>query len=111
MTWPRVIGNISLDQAIYPNGSTYHFLGGEAPNIACAAASRGTQVGPISVGGDDLRWIATDERLGGGRLEPLLAPTAFVQLEEDAAAIARVDEDLFVSAFAAAAEGLVPELP
>ena len=40
-----------------------------------------------------------------------LAPTAFVQLEKDTAAIARVDEDLVVSAFAASAEWLVAELP
>lgn len=73
MTWLGVIGNISLDTASYPDGSTYRQLGGAALHVALAAASaaKGAAVAPIAVVGDDLAWITTDDRLAALQLASL----------------------------------------
>ncbi len=58
-----VIGNISRDQAIYPDGRHYEFLGGAALHVALAAARAGLQAAPISVVGCDLADVMDDPRL------------------------------------------------
>ena len=60
-----VIGNISRDLAIYPDGTRVTMLGGAALHIAMAAARAGLPAAPISVIGTDLRWILGDQRLTG----------------------------------------------
>ncbi len=60
-----VIGNISLDTAIYPNGPSRTTLGGGALHVALAATRAGLAAGPVSVIGSDLDRIRTDSRLAG----------------------------------------------
>lgn len=59
-----VIGNISYDHAIYPDGRHYEFLGGAALHVALAAAQAGLQAAPIAVVGHDLAEVMDDPRLG-----------------------------------------------
>jgi sugar/nucleoside kinase (ribokinase family) len=58
-----VIGNISRDQAIYPDGHSVELLGGAALYVALAAARAGLPSAPIAVIGSDLGWIRDDVRL------------------------------------------------
>lgn len=60
-----VIGNISRDQATYPDGRCIDLLGGAALHVALAAARAGLPTAPIAVIGRDLSWIGHDTRLGG----------------------------------------------
>jgi sugar/nucleoside kinase (ribokinase family) len=60
-----VIGNISRDLAIYPNGAHFEMVGGAALHIALAAARVGLPASPVSVIGTDLGWITADPRLTG----------------------------------------------
>jgi sugar/nucleoside kinase (ribokinase family) len=58
-----VIGNISRDTAVYPDGRQFEMLGGAALYIARAATGAGLPAAPVSVIGSDLGWITTDPRL------------------------------------------------
>lgn len=58
-----VIGNISRDQAAYPDGRRYAFVGGAALQVALGAARSGLAAAPIAVIGHDLAWILHDPRL------------------------------------------------
>ncbi len=58
-----VIGNISCDIAIYPDGRRFESLGGAALHVARAAAVAGLTCAPVSVVGADLSWIRSDPRL------------------------------------------------
>jgi sugar/nucleoside kinase (ribokinase family) len=58
-----VIGNISRDLAVYPDGRTHELLGGAALHVARSAARSGLTSAPISVIGRDLGWIGDDPRL------------------------------------------------
>jgi sugar/nucleoside kinase (ribokinase family) len=58
-----VIGNISRDLAVYPDGRRYELLGGAALHVAQAAARIGLASAPVSVIGPDLDWIRGDSRL------------------------------------------------
>ncbi len=60
-----VIGNISRDLAVYPDGRRFELLGGAALHVARAAARAGLAAAPVSVIGTDLAWIRTDPRLAG----------------------------------------------
>jgi sugar/nucleoside kinase (ribokinase family) len=63
MTALAVIGNISRDIAVYPEGRRHALLGGAALHVARAAARAGLAAAPISVIGSDLGWIRGDPRL------------------------------------------------
>jgi sugar/nucleoside kinase (ribokinase family) len=58
-----VVGNISRDLAIYPDGSQFELLGGAALHVARSAARAGLTSALISVIGADLDWIRSDPRL------------------------------------------------
>jgi sugar/nucleoside kinase (ribokinase family) len=58
-----VIGNISRDLALYPDGRSFDLLGGAALHVACAASQAGLSCAPISVIGTDLGWMRHDPRL------------------------------------------------
>jgi sugar/nucleoside kinase (ribokinase family) len=58
-----VIGNISRDLALYPDGRRFEQLGGAALHVARAANRAGLSSAPISVIGADLSWIRHDVRL------------------------------------------------
>jgi sugar/nucleoside kinase (ribokinase family) len=60
-----VLGNISRDQAIYPDGRRFSLLGGAALHVARAACRAGVACGLVSVIGTDLDWIRSDPRLAG----------------------------------------------
>lgn len=67
-----VIGNISLDHAVFPGGGRHTAVGGAALHISLAATAAGLPATPVAVTGDDLRWLPTDPSLarldwsGGG---------------------------------------------
>ncbi len=63
MSTLAVIGNISRDLAVYPDGRRFEQLGGAAFHVARAAVKAGVPAAPISVIGADLRWIHSDPRL------------------------------------------------
>lgn len=63
MSGLAVIGNISRDLAVYPDGRRFELLGGAALHVARAAARAGLASAPVSVIGTDLAWIRTDPRL------------------------------------------------
>jgi len=58
-----VIGNISRDRAIYPDGRHVELLGGAALHVALAATRAGLPSAPVAVIGRDLDWIRDDVRL------------------------------------------------
>jgi sugar/nucleoside kinase (ribokinase family) len=58
-----VIGNISRDRVIYPDGRNVELLGGAALHVALAATRAGLPSAPIAVIGRDLGWIRDDIRL------------------------------------------------
>ena len=58
-----VIGNISRDRAIYPDGRHVELLGGAALHVALAATQAGLPSAPVAVIGSDLGWIRDDVRL------------------------------------------------
>jgi sugar/nucleoside kinase (ribokinase family) len=58
-----VIGNISIDTALYPGGQRHDLLGGAALHVALAAAGAGIHASPISVVGGELLHLRTDPRL------------------------------------------------
>ena len=58
-----VIGNISRDRVIYPDGRNVELLGGAALHVALAATRAGLPSAPIAVIGSDLGWIRDDVRL------------------------------------------------
>jgi sugar/nucleoside kinase (ribokinase family) len=58
-----VIGNISRDRAIYPDGRHVDLLGGAALHVALAATRAGLPSAPVAVIGSDLGWIRDDVRL------------------------------------------------
>jgi len=60
-----VLGNISRDLAIYPDGRRFELLGGAALHVARAAFRAGLAAAPVSVIGADLGWIRGDPRLAG----------------------------------------------
>jgi sugar/nucleoside kinase (ribokinase family) len=60
-----VLGNISRDQAIYPDGRRFDLLGGAALHVARAAHQAGMACALVSVIGADLDWIRSDPRLAG----------------------------------------------
>jgi sugar/nucleoside kinase (ribokinase family) len=60
-----VLGNISRDHAIYPDGRQLDLLGGAALHVARAASQAGLASAPVSVIGTDLAWIRSDPRLSG----------------------------------------------
>jgi sugar/nucleoside kinase (ribokinase family) len=60
-----VLGNISRDQAIYPDGRRFGLLGGAALYVAHAACRAGMACALVSVIGADLDWIRSDPRLAG----------------------------------------------
>ena len=60
-----VLGNISRDLAIYPDGRQFELLGGAALHVARAAFRAGLAAAPVSVIGADLGWIRGDPRLAG----------------------------------------------
>lgn len=61
MTRLAVIGNISVDTAVYPD-SRRTTLGGAALHIALAATRTGLATAPVSVIGTDLDHLRTDRR-------------------------------------------------
>lgn len=65
MTALAVIGNISRDLTIYPDGREYELLGGAAFHVAQGAIHAGLAAAPVSVIGSDLAWIKDDPRLAG----------------------------------------------
>ncbi len=65
MSGLAVIGNISRDLAVYPDGRRFELLGGAALHVARAAARAGIASAPVSVIGADLAWVRTDPRLAG----------------------------------------------
>ena len=74
MTWPVaprpaglvVIGNITLDHEIHPDGQhTPISVGGAALRVAMAAAGAGLPAAPVSVVGDDLRDLPRIHVVGG----------------------------------------------
>ena len=58
-----VLGNISRDLAIYPDGRQFELIGGAALHVAQAASRAGLAAAPVSVIGADLGWIRGDPRL------------------------------------------------
>jgi sugar/nucleoside kinase (ribokinase family) len=60
-----VLGNISRDQAIYPDGRRFDLLGGAALHVARAGHRTGMACALVSVIGTDLDWIRGDPRLAG----------------------------------------------
>lgn len=58
-----VIGNISRDIAIYPDGRRHEMLGGAALHVARASSAAGLPAACVSVVGHDLAWIRSDPRL------------------------------------------------
>ena len=60
-----VLGNISRDQAIYPDGRRFELLGGAALHVARAAHHAGMACALVSVIGADLNWIRSNPRLAG----------------------------------------------
>jgi len=58
-----VIGNISRDHVIYPDGRHAELLGGAALHVALAATRAGLPSAPVAVIGSDLGWIRDDVRL------------------------------------------------
>jgi sugar/nucleoside kinase (ribokinase family) len=60
-----VLGNISRDHAIYPDGRRSELLGGAALHVARAAHQAGMACALVSVIGADLDWIRSDPRLAG----------------------------------------------
>jgi sugar/nucleoside kinase (ribokinase family) len=58
-----VLGNISRDKAIYPDGRRFGLLGGAALHVARAAHRAGMACALVSVIGADLDWIRSDPRL------------------------------------------------
>ncbi len=65
MSQLAVLGNISRDLAIYPDGRRFELLGGAALHVARAAFRAGLAAAPVSVIGADLGWIRGDPRLAG----------------------------------------------
>lgn len=62
MHYLGVVGNISFDRTVYPDGRQYSLVGGAALHVAIAATRAGQPADPISVIGDDLAWIIDDPR-------------------------------------------------
>jgi sugar/nucleoside kinase (ribokinase family) len=60
-----VLGNISRDQAIYPDDRRFELLGGAALHVARAAYHAGMTCALVSVIGADLDWMRSDPRLAG----------------------------------------------
>jgi hypothetical protein len=58
-----VIGNISRDRVIYPDGRNVELLGGAAVHVALAATRAGLPSAPVAIIGSDLGWICDDVRL------------------------------------------------
>ena len=58
-----VIGNISRDRVIYPDGRNVELLGGAALHVALAATRAGLPSAPVAIIGNDLSWIRDDVRL------------------------------------------------
>lgn len=58
-----VIGNISRDLTIHPDGRTIEMIGGAALYLALAATRAGLPTAPVSVIGTDLDWVTADPRL------------------------------------------------
>lgn len=52
-----VVGNISIDTSSPPEKPVYRMVGGAALYVAAAAVQTGVAASPISVIGEDLRWI------------------------------------------------------
>ncbi|HEY2579950.1 MAG TPA: carbohydrate kinase family protein [Streptosporangiaceae bacterium] len=65
MSTLAVLGNISRDQAIYPDGRRFDLLGGAALHLARAAHHAGMACALVSIIGADLDWIRSDPRLTG----------------------------------------------
>jgi sugar/nucleoside kinase (ribokinase family) len=95
MSTLAVLGNISRDSAIYPDGRIFQLLGGAALHVALAASQAGMNAAPVSVIGTDLAWIRDDPRLTGVDLTQVKlaqgASCTFDLVYDDAGTLIRAD--------------------
>lgn len=96
-----VIGNISRDKTVYPDGRCFELLGGAALYVALAAATAGLPAAPVSVIGTDLRKITTDPRLDSiGRAHIKMVPGRSCEFRityGDGGQVTAIDSDFGVS--------------
>lgn len=101
MTRLAVIGNVSLDTAVYPDGRRATALGGAALHIALAATRAGLAATPVSVIGTDLDHIRADRRFDGidwsGTVTRSGRSTTFTLIYNTQGELAELDADYGVA--------------
>jgi sugar/nucleoside kinase (ribokinase family) len=97
-----VIGNISIDHRVYPDGKRDPALGGAALHITLAATRAGLAARPVSVIGSDLAGLNTHPRLATLDLTGVTikggASATFTLTYDDHGAITRTDAEYGVAA-------------